>query len=69
MREKQLRLVRVLIQDESIPFRVAGATQSGLSLTCRNENTSNFSGGDGNPDLHGNTLMTEITYRACMHSV
>lgn len=59
MRERQLGLVHVLIQDIPIPFKVAGAAQSGLSLTCGNEHASNFSGGDGNPDLHGNTLMTE----------
>lgn len=32
----------VLIQDIPIPFKVAGAAQSGLSLTCRNEHASNF---------------------------
>lgn len=59
--EKQLGLVRVLIQDIPIPFKVAGAAQSGLSLTCRNENSCSFSGGARNPDLHGNTLLTEVT--------
>lgn len=55
--EKKLGEAVVLMQGIPVHSKGAGAAQSGLSLTCRNESSSHFSGGARNSDLHGNILM------------